>query len=72
MNFTAKIRKHLPSQAAGTVYYPMDVDDVPAAGGSPPDRLLDVSQVAVFQQVAFFVPGHPGRFFEPSITKSSW
>ena len=25
------------------MYYPMDVDDVPAAGGSRPDRLLDVS-----------------------------
>ena len=32
-----------PPQAAGTVYYPMDVDDVPAASGSRPDRLLDVS-----------------------------
>ena len=30
-------------QAAGTVYYPMDVDDVPASRGSRPDRLLDVS-----------------------------
>ena len=43
LNFTAKIRRHPPPQAAGTVYYPMDVDDVPAAGGSRPDRLLDVS-----------------------------
>ena len=25
------------------MYYPMDVDDVPAAGSSRPDRLLDVS-----------------------------
>ena len=25
------------------MYYPMDVDDVPAASGSQPDRLLDVS-----------------------------
>ena len=32
-----------PPQAAGTVYYPLDVDDVPAAGGSRPDRLLVVS-----------------------------
>ena len=43
LNFAAKIRRHPPSQAAGTVYYPMDVDDVPAAPGSRPDRLLDVS-----------------------------
>ena len=43
LNFAAKIRRHPPSQAAGTVYYPMDVDDVPAACGSRPDRLLDVS-----------------------------
>ena len=43
LNFAAKIRRHPPPQAAGTVYYPMDVDDVPAAGGSRPDRLLDVS-----------------------------
>ena len=40
MNFAAKIRRH-PSP--GAVYYPMDVDDVPAARGSRPDRLLDVS-----------------------------
>ena len=43
MNFAAKIRRHPPPQAAGTVYYPMDVDDVPAARGSRPDRLSDVS-----------------------------
>ena len=43
LNFAAKIRRHPPPQAAGTVYYPMDVDDVPAARGSRPDRLLDVS-----------------------------
>ena len=43
LNFAAKIRRHPPPQAAGTVYYPMDVDDVPAASGSRPDRLLDVS-----------------------------
>ena len=40
---TSTFRTHPPPQAAGTVYYPMDVDDVPAAGGSWPDRLLDVS-----------------------------
>ena len=43
LNFAAKIQRHPPPQAAGTVYYPMDVDDVPAAKGSRPDRLLDVS-----------------------------
>ena len=43
MNFAAKIRKHPPPQAAGTVYYPMDVDDVPVARGSRPDRLSAVS-----------------------------
>ena len=26
----------------GTLYYPMDVDDLPAAGGSRPDRLAEV------------------------------
>ena len=43
LNFAAKIRRHPPPQAAGTVYYPMDVDDVPAARGSRPDRLSAVS-----------------------------
>ena len=43
LNFAAKIRRHPPPQAAGTVYYPMDVDDVPAASGSRPDRLSAVS-----------------------------
>ena len=43
LNFAAKIWRHPPPQAAGTVYYPMDVDDVLAARGSRPDRLLDVS-----------------------------
>ena len=42
LNFAAKIGRHPPPQAAGTVYYPMDVDDVPAARGSRPDRLVDV------------------------------
>ena len=32
-----------PPQAAGTQYFAMDVDDVPAADGSRPDRLSDVS-----------------------------
>ena len=43
LHFTAMIRKTPPPQAAGTVYYPMDVDDVLAARGSRPDRLLDAS-----------------------------
>ena len=32
-----------PPQAAGTLYFAMDVDEVPAAGGSRPDRLAPVS-----------------------------
>ena len=43
MHYTATFRTHLDPQAAGTLYYPMDVDDLPAASGSRPDRLLDVS-----------------------------
>ena len=43
LNFAAKIRRHPLPQAAGIVYNPMDVDVVPAARGSRPDRLLDVS-----------------------------
>ena len=31
-----------PPQAAGTLYFPVDVDDLPAAGGSRPDRLSEV------------------------------
>ena len=42
-HYTATFRTHPPPQAAGTLYFPMDVDDLPAAGGSRPDRLLDVS-----------------------------
>ena len=37
MHYTATFRTHPPPQAAGTLYYPMDVDDLPAAGGSRPD-----------------------------------
>ena len=65
MNFAAKIRRHPPPQAAGTVYYPMDVDDVPAARGSRPDRLLDVSgpqervQRRTMEQFVDHVPGGP-------------
>ena len=32
LNYTAKIRRTPTPQAAGTVFYPMDVDDVPVAG----------------------------------------
>ena len=42
MHYTATFRTHPPPQAAGTLYYPMDVDDVPAAGGSWPDWLTEV------------------------------
>ena len=65
LNFAAKIRRHLPLQAAGTVYYPMDVDDVPAATGSRPDRLLDVSgpqervQRRTMEQIGDSVPFLP-------------
>ena len=43
MHFTATFRANPPPQAAGTQYFAMDVDDVPAADGSRPDRLSDVS-----------------------------
>ena len=43
MHFTATFRANPRPQAAGTLYFAMDVDDVPAAGGSRPHRLLDVS-----------------------------
>ena len=42
MHNTVTFRAHLPPQAAGILYYPMDVDDLPAAGGSRPDRLSEV------------------------------
>ena len=42
MHNTATFRTHPPPQVAGTLYYPMDVDDLLAAGGSRPDRLTDV------------------------------
>ena len=51
-----------PSQAAGTQYFAMDVDDVPAAGGSRPDRLPDVSgpqeriQRRTVQQIVDYLP----------------
>ena len=65
LNFAAKIRRHPPPQAAGIVYYPMDVDDVPAASGSRPDRLLDVSgpqervQRRTMEQIVDCVPEVP-------------
>ena len=65
LNFAAKIRRHPPPQAAGTVCYPMDVDDVPAASGSRPDRLLDVSglqervQRRTMEQIVDCVPVVP-------------
>ena len=43
MHHTAKFRTHPPPQAAGTVYFAMDVDDMLAASGSRPDRLIPVS-----------------------------
>ena len=42
MHYTATFRTHPPPQAAGTLYYPMDVDDLPVARGSRPDRLTEV------------------------------
>ena len=65
LNFAAEIRRHPPPQAAGTVFFPMDVDDVPAARRSRPDRLLDVSgpQERVLrhteEQAGDVVPGLP-------------
>ena len=64
LHFTAKIRRHPPLQAAGTVYYPMDVDDVPAASGSRPDRLVDVRPQErvprrIVEQLVDYVPVVP-------------
>ena len=42
MYYTGQVPEHPTSQAAGTQYYSMDVDDLPAAGGSRPDRLTEV------------------------------
>ena len=42
MHYTATFRTHPPPQAAGTLYYPTDVDDLPAAGGSRPDRPTEI------------------------------
>ena len=43
LNYTAMIRTHPPPQAADTVHFSMDVDEVPAAVGSRPDLLSVVS-----------------------------
>ena len=53
---------HPPPQAAGTVYYPMDEDDVLAARGSRPDRLSAVSGLQervprhIVEQIVDIVP----------------
>ena len=41
MHFTATFRANPPPQAAGTQFFDMDVDEVPAAG-TRPDRLVGV------------------------------
>ena len=38
MHYTATFPTRPPPQAAGTLFYPMDVDDMPAAGGLPPGQ----------------------------------
>ena len=43
MNYTASIRSTPTPKAAGTQYFALDVDEVPAVGGSRRDRLPDVS-----------------------------
>ena len=42
MHYTATFWTHPPLQAAGTLYHPMDVDDLPPAAGSRPDWLMEV------------------------------
>ena len=39
LNYTATIRRTPTPQTAGTQYFAMDVDEVPAVGGSRPDRV---------------------------------
>ena len=46
LNYTATIRRTSTPQAAGTQYLVIDVDEVPAAGGSKPDRLAPVCTTA--------------------------
>ena len=61
MHYTAEFRTHPPPQAAGTVYFSLDDEDVPAAG-SRPDRLSAVSgpqarvQRRTVQQIVDFAP----------------
>ena len=43
LNYMVTIRRTPTPQAAGTQYFAMDVDEVPAVVGSRPDRLSDVS-----------------------------
>ena len=65
LNYTATFRRTPPPQAAGAQYFAMDVDEVPAAGGSRPDRLAPVSgpQERVLrhtvEQAGDVVPGLP-------------
>ena len=42
LHYTAEFQTHPPPQAAGIVFFAMDVDDVPAVKGSRPDRLSEV------------------------------
>ena len=64
LNYTATIRDPSPPtpQTAGTQYFAMDVDEVPAVGGSRPDRLPDVSgpqervQRRTVQQIVDYLP----------------
>ena len=61
LHYTAEFRTHPPPQAAGTVHFAMDVDDVPAALGSRPDRLSEVrpqerAQRRTVQQIVDPVP----------------
>ena len=50
LHYTAEFRTHPPPQTAGTVYFAMDVDDVPAVLGSRPDRLTEVRPQDQFQR----------------------
>ena len=61
MHYTAEFWTHPPPQAAGTVYFAMDVDDVTAALGYRPDRLSEVrpqerAQRRTVQQIVDPVP----------------
>ena len=60
--YTATIRRTPTPQTAGTQYFAMDADEVPAVGGSRPDRVSDVSgpqervQRRIVQQTIDVVP----------------